>query len=990
MPLLCTALIASLSSEVWSQTEYDDTLRRVITRSDLETKGDGKAVSVRHFDELGRLRLARSIENIATQDPANEADGIKVQSRYKFDNPANPASSNGTYSLTSNPYRAATSTAASSEPSMGWTLSYSDKTGRLSTNKSYSGSALPAPWGSSTAITGTVTTRTDANRTLVIDQAGKKRISKSNALGQLTDIWEIKPSDSSTVAVSFPNESSVTHGYQTSYQYDTLSNLTTVNQGVQTRTFTYSSLSRLLSAVNPESGTISYGYDNNGNLTQKTDARGVQTAYTYDNINRITQRSYSNEPAGQTATPTVTYTYDNLTGRKGQLTKVENSVSTTEYTAYDILGQVTKSKQTTDGTSYGEMEYTYNLSGALIKTKYPSGREVVNELDNDGRLSIVRSKKTQNHGLWDYASGFKYTAAGAVSDMQLGNGKWESTTFNSRLQPTQIALGTTQGAKDKLDLAYEYSTTGNTDNNGNVLKQTIKVNSTLGQNNGFTAIQTYGYDELNRLKTATETIGGNQSWKEAYTFDRFGNKNFDEANTTTLTKACGGSPLVMCDNDRSRENPEIDPASNRIKELQPDGDQIKDYEYDQSGNTTKDPDGRVFKYDGENKQIEVKNPAGNPIGQYFYDGDGKRARKYVPSTGENTVFQYDAAGLLIAEYSTIVETTNPQVSYLTNDQLGSPRITTDKNGNVFSRRDFLPFGEELTALDTSQRTSTVGYAADSVRQKFTGYERDKETDLDFAKARMSNYLHGRFTSPDPFRNDTKLEDPQSMNKYVFVRNRPTFLVDPTGKKAEVKVTYNKETKTYDVNVKASFGVYVAKGKLSDKQVKNQVARLKTQIKSELNKTFKNSNNVNFNVNTSIEVTTYGSAKSAAEAGKNGDVDNIVGLVKGKTVSGVRDGQNFSAAGSAYRVQGESFDRILVATESSGGRTLAHEFVHSLGFSGHKGDGLMKRVKPLNSFNASDYDETFGVLVSDAKKTTTNWVETVLRSGSVSDEEWDVN
>ncbi len=322
------------------------------------------------------------------------------------------------------------------------------------------------------------------------------------------------------------------------------------------------------------------------------------------------------------------------------------------------------------------------------------------------------------------ASGFKYTAAGAVSDMQLGNGKWESTTSNSRLQPTQIALGTTQGAKDKLDLAYEYSTTGNTDNNGNVLKQTIKVNSTLGQNNGFTAIQTYGYDELNRLKTATETIGGNQSWKEAYTFDRFGNKNFDEANTTTLTKACGGSPIVMCDNDRSRENPEIDPASNRIKELQPDGDQIKDYEYDQSGNTTKDPDGRVFKYDGENKQIEVKNSAGNPIGQYFYDGDGKRVRKYVPSTGENTVFHYDAAGLLIAEYSTIVETTNPQVSYLTNDHLGSPRITTDKNGNVFSRRDFLPFGEELTALDTSQRTSTVGYATDSVRQKFTGYERD--------------------------------------------------------------------------------------------------------------------------------------------------------------------------------------------------------------------------------------------------------------------------
>ena len=368
--------------------------------------------------------------------------------------------------------------------------------------------------------------------------------------------------------------------------------------------------------------------------------------------------------------------------------------------------------------------------------------------------------------------------------MQLGNGKWESTTFNSRLQPTQIALGTTQGAKDKLDLAYEYSTTGNADNNGNVLKQTIKVNSTPGQNNGFTAIQNYAYDELNRLKTATETIGGTQSWKEAYTFDRFGNKNFDEANTTTLTKACGGSPLVMCNGDRSRENPEIDPANNRIKEFQPDGDQIKDYEYDAAGNTTKDPDGRVFKYDGENKQIEVRNSTGNPIGQYFYDGDGKRVRKYVPSTGENTVFHYDAAGLLIAEYSTIVETTNPQVSYLTNDHLGSPRITTDKNGKVFSRRDFLPFGEELTALDTSQRSSTVGYAADSVRQKFTSYERDNETKLDYAKARMFGSGFGRFTSPDDFRNDTNTIEPASWNLYVYVRNNPLKYIDSTGESVD--------------------------------------------------------------------------------------------------------------------------------------------------------------------------------------------------------------
>ena len=64
--------------------------------------------------------------------------------------------------------------------------------------------------------------------------------------------------------------------YATQYQYDPLGNLTSVSQGSQTRTFLYSSVSRLLSATNPESGLVApYLYDANGNLTSRSDARGV-------------------------------------------------------------------------------------------------------------------------------------------------------------------------------------------------------------------------------------------------------------------------------------------------------------------------------------------------------------------------------------------------------------------------------------------------------------------------------------------------------------------------------------------------------------------------------------------------------------------------------------------------------------------------------------------------------------------------------------------
>src|SRR5262249_37265412 len=58
--------------------------------------------------------------------------------------------------------------------------------------------------------------------------------------------------------------------YVTVYAYDTLGNLLRVDQKGsartdstqwRTRTFTYDSLSRLLTATNPESGTITYTYD---------------------------------------------------------------------------------------------------------------------------------------------------------------------------------------------------------------------------------------------------------------------------------------------------------------------------------------------------------------------------------------------------------------------------------------------------------------------------------------------------------------------------------------------------------------------------------------------------------------------------------------------------------------------------------------------------------------------------------------------------------
>ncbi len=82
--------------------------------------------------------------------------------------------------------------------------------------------------------------------------------------------------------------------------------------------------------------------------------------------------------------------------------------------------------------------------------------------------------------------------------------------------------------------------------------------------------------------------------------------------------------------------------------------------------------------------------------------------------------------------------------------------------------DFLPFGEQI-AGDTG------------TTHKFTGYERDSESNLDNAQARYYGSPLGRFMSPDPAGNAVAdPTNPQTWNMYPYVTNNPLTMIDPTG------------------------------------------------------------------------------------------------------------------------------------------------------------------------------------------------------------------
>ena len=486
------------------------------------------------------------------------------------------------------------------------------------------------------------------------------------------------------------------------------------------------------------------------------------TTYAYDGLNRPTSRSYSD------GTPTVTYSYDasGVSNSRGRLTSVSSSVSVTNYTGYDAMGGVTGSSQTTDGQTY-TMSYAHNLAGALISGTYPSGRVVTTAYDNAGRLSTVNGQKTGEANK-TYASSVSYTAHGAISEMKLGNNLWEHTIFNNRLQPVLIGLGTSQSIPNPQDfnrfrVDYSY---GTTNNNGNVLQQTISVPDTSGTYIAQMS-QYYEYDALNRLKSATEISGGTESWKQTFVYDRYGNRTFDvstdEFGHKKTSDNAVGSLLT------------IDPANNRFTAGQ--GSIL----YDNAGNLTREFNGHTFGYDGENKPVTYDGGATTAGGaSYSYDGDGKRVKKIIGVSLETTIFVYDAMGQMVAEYSSGGAQGSGGTSYLTSDILGTPRVITDSSGAVKARHDYMPFGEEIGLL--GGRTSPHGYVVDSVNQKFTSKERDTETGLDYFRARYYSSSAGRFTTADPITfTVARLYDPARVNLYAYCRNSPLNYVDFDGR-----------------------------------------------------------------------------------------------------------------------------------------------------------------------------------------------------------------
>jgi RHS repeat-associated protein len=106
------------------------------------------------------------------------------------------------------------------------------------------------------------------------------------------------------------------------------------------------------------------------------------------------------------------------------------------------------------------------------------------------------------------------------------------------------------------------------------------------------------------------------------------------------------------------------------------------------------------------------------------------------------------------------------VEYIHTDALGSVVAISDEAGNIIERREYEPFGAQLTpALRDGPG--------------FTGHVQDATTGLTYMQQRYYDPQIGRFLSVDPVTADRG--DMRHFNRYAYGYNNPYTFTDPDGR-----------------------------------------------------------------------------------------------------------------------------------------------------------------------------------------------------------------
>lgn len=552
--------------------------------------------------------------------------------------------------------------------------------------------------------------------------------------------------------------------YQTYYENDLFGNVTKItDEEDNIKNLIYDGLGRLLSVEDMHDpndqyfGTHYYIYDEAGNLKKRIDAERQVVNYTYDDLNRVLTEDYLGTPGIE-----VTYSYDDCHNGKGRLCIVTADDISTAYT-YTKKGGIRDELRRIEGVDY-RTQYKYDLQGNITNITYPDGSKLEYIYDLVMKLKSIK---------WmgrEIIKEIDYEATEAPNKYIYGNGLIGINNYDKRelYRLKRKIVGDDVGGNLIQDINYEYDLVGN------VKKIVDSSPFSLSKNAIFK------YDDLYRLIEVNATNTGNgEDYENFYRYSPIGNFRFKSGQGVYSYEGNQGT---------SYASPY---AVTSIGE--------KTFEYDKNGNLISDGE-RTFVWDYNGRLTSVENIG--EVVEFAYDAGGERVvkrengknsfypNKYFEVRGQEIVRHVYVGDERVASVRTdfgadggeiegmkedFAEAVGEEADWTTevfyhhNDHLTGTAIETDENGNVVEVADYFPFGEMRINEQFGNYENEY---------KFTGKEWDEGAGVYYYGARYYDSAIGRFLSKDPW--DGNLEDPQSLNKYSYVRNNPVRLIDPSG------------------------------------------------------------------------------------------------------------------------------------------------------------------------------------------------------------------
>jgi RHS repeat-associated protein len=659
-----------------------------------------------------------------------------------------------------------------------------DKLGRHTATKWYTGT-----YGSGTLYAAmSYTYQYDDQIKSVTDPGNDQRTYTYDFLNRIT---QVQYPDSSSIFYSYndmSNKITFTNGraYDTVFWYDWVNRLAKVEEEYDSDLFAvtnyhYDEIGHLISFTDAENHTTSYEYgsfyglekvtypdstyeecmhDNVGNIVSSTDAAGNETTYTFDSIYRLIQIEYDDQPS-------VSFTYDLNSNRTRMDDNAPNTGDYVEY-SYDSWNRLNTETRYISPSAY-IVTYGYDAADRLIEIGYPDNMQVQYSYDDLNRTTVI---KRYIDGLTDeiLMDNIQYDVENLLTHVDYGNDLQATFTYDTMDRASTIDVK--DGAISYLDLDFSYDEVSNITQLVNGWRDTTS--------NWHSDTEFYSYDGLDRLTSASCT-----SWSHTYAYDKTGNRTAKDGTTYTI---------------------------NTVNEVTALSDGTS-FAYDLNGNRTgksKGSDSWLYTYNCAGRLLEVKKNS-NTLGEYVYDGDGRRIRvtedsvttTYIHS-GFNILYEENSTGTaayicgptgIVAKRVNVNQETH--TFYYHSDLLNSTRLVTEDTKNIVAAITYHPFGEPDAE-------------AGEEHYLFGGKEKDA-TGLYYFGVRYYDPEVGRFISRDPLAGD--LTYPQTLNRHSYCANNPLKYIDSTGLSFEhedkiVEEILNEETKVEEINDEDVEGGYI--------------------------------------------------------------------------------------------------------------------------------------------------------------------------------------